>query len=397
MQIIIPQEELYSRIQLFQKKMREKEIDAVLIAERTDLYYFSGTGQQAFLYMQPEGEPLLLVKKDFERARMESNLRKIVPLQNLKQLPSLLREHGYAIPGILAMELDVLAVNEYFYYQKIFGERKIIDCSAIIKQVRMLKTSYEIELFTKTAEKHQQVYKLVADILYEGIKDVDVSAEIEKLSRKQEHMGIIRFRGLNNEMFFASIIAGEEACVPSGYDTPLAGIGISPVFPMGASGKEIKRGEPVILDCGGNYYGYVVDQTRVYAIGKPLEKLLHAHEISIEILAGIRERSKPGTPIAETYNWAYDYAKKAGLEEHFMGYGSNRVTFIGHGVGLELSELPVIIGKGQTVFEEGMVIAVEPKFVFPGLGGVGVEDTLVVTEKGLEPFTEYYPEELKIV
>lgn len=76
MQIIIPQEELYSRIQLFQKKMREKEIDAVLIAERTDLYYFSGTGQQAFLYMQPEGEPLLLVKKDFERARMESNLRK---------------------------------------------------------------------------------------------------------------------------------------------------------------------------------------------------------------------------------------------------------------------------------------------------------------------------------
>ncbi|MBS4025537.1 MAG: aminopeptidase P family protein [Clostridia bacterium] len=393
----IPQEELYRRVTCLQQKMVQKQIEAVLIMDNTDLYYFAGTAQKAFLFLPAGGEPLLMVKKDYERAVKESNLKQIVPVSSMKQLTAMIREQGYNLPKFIGMELDVIPAADYFFYQKIFGDSKIIDCSSLIKQVRMVKSPYELELLGQTAKLHQKIFYRVAEVLREGIKDIEIAAEIEYLSRNQNHMGNIRFRGFNGEMFFATVLVGADAAVPSGYDTPLAGQALSPAFPMGCSGKAVKRGESVVVDCGGNYTGYIIDQTRVYVVGALPPELDRAHGISIEILEGIKQRAKAGTGVAEVYHWAWEEAKKYGLEENFMGYGVNRVSFIGHGVGLELNELPVLVGNMELVLEQGMVMAVEPKFVFPGIGSVGVEDTLVVTHGGMEPLADYYPLDLTVV
>jgi Xaa-Pro aminopeptidase len=393
----IPQEELYRRVKALQQKMVAKQVEAVLIMENTDLYYFAGTAQKAFLFVPAGGEPLLMVKKDYERACKETNLKQVVPVNSIKQVIGLIQEQGYNFPKAVGMELDVIPAADYFFYQKIFGNVQINDCSALIKQVRMVKSPYELELLGQTAKLHQQIYYRVAEVLREGMKDIELAAEIEYLSRSQNHLGNIRFRGFNGEMFFAAVLVGEDSTVPSGYDTPLAGQALTPAFPMGCSGKVIKRGEPVVVDCGGNYTGYIVDQTRVYAVGALPAELERAHRISIEILEGIKRRAKAGASVAEGYQWACEFARKYGLEENFMGYGANRVSFIGHGVGLELNELPVLTDNKELILEQGMVMAVEPKFVFPGIGSVGVEDTLAVTEKGLEQLTDYYPLELTVV
>lgn len=394
---IIPQNEIYQRVNSLQQKLAQQQIDAALIMETSDLYYFTGTAQKAFLYVPASGEPLLMVKKDFQRAISESNIKNVVPISSIKQIIPSILEHGYELPQSIGLELDVLPASDYFFYQKILGKSSIVDCSPLIKMVRVIKSSYELELLSQTAKLHQQIYYRVAEVLQEGIKDVDLAAEIEYLSRKQNHLGVIRFRGFNGEMFFASVLVGDDSTTPSGYDTPLAGQALSPVFPMGCSGKIVKSGDPIVVDCGGNYNGYVVDQTRVYAVGKISPELQRAHDISIDILQGIKERAKPGATVAEAYCWAMEQARKYGLEENFMGYGSNSVSFIGHGVGLELNELPVLMNNPAFILEKGMVMAVEPKFVFPAIGSVGVEDTLMITDKGLEPLTDYYPLELTIV
>lgn len=393
----IPQQELERRVKSLQQKMEQQQLEAVLIMDFIDLYYFTGTAQKAFLFLPVAGEPLLLVKKDYERARRESNLQQIVPLNSIKEITAVIRDHGYLLPKSLGLELDVLPAVDYFFYQKIFNESKITDCSLLIKQVRMVKSPYEIELIGQTAKLHQQIFYRVAEILKPGMRDLDIAAEIEAVSRRQNHMGLIRFRGFNSEMFFAVALVGADSAVPSAYDTPLAGQALSPVFPMGCSGRKVEPGEPVVVDCGGNYTGYIIDQTRVYAAGKLPSELERAHEISIDILQGIKQQAKPGNSLAEIYHWACEQARHYGLEEHFMGYGANKVSFIGHGVGLELNELPVLAGHMDQILEQGMVMAVEPKFVFPGIGSVGVEDTLVVTSKGMEPLADCYPLELTVV
>lgn len=391
---ITPITELKSRLSQFQKKMQESDLEAALIIEHADLFYFSGTAQKAFLFVPAEGSPLLMVKRGWEQVQKESSLKELIKLPNMRGFAPLIKEHYGRVPVQLGMELDVLPTTDYFFYQKLFPETKIIDCSQLIKQVRMIKTAYEQELFRKTAALHQNVFYRVAEVLEEGMRDIELTAELEKTLRRQGHMGLIRFRGLNLDIFFMALLVGENTSVPTGYELPLGGSGVSPAFPMGVSGIKIKRNEPVVLDCGSNYYGYIIDQTRVYVLGKLSENLRRAHEVSTEILAGIRERGKAGVLASELYDWAYAYARKAGFEENFMGFGPNRLSFIGHGVGLELNEIPVLAARSNWLLEEGMVIAVEPKFVLPGVGGVGTEDTLLVTSKGMEPFTDYFPNEL---
>ncbi len=134
-------------------------------------------------------------------------------------------------------------------------------------------------------------------------------------------------------------------------------------------------------------YGYHIDQTRTLSIGGLPDKLDKAHNVALDIEHELGKMIYPGVTVGELYEKASHMAESHQLGEHFMGYGKQRIVYCGHGIGLELDEFPVVAKGQNVVLSSGMVVAVEPKFHFPGEGVVGVEDTFVVIDKGSEQLT----------
>jgi Xaa-Pro dipeptidase len=382
----IPASELNIRIEKLQRELAGRELDGALIVENTDLYYFSGSVPNGFLYIPSDGKPLLLVRKDINRSRQESPLEQVIPLDSMRNLLAKLADFGYQ-PQRLGMELDVLPVKDYRRYQKMFGNNTLIeDISDIIKKLRSVKSDYEIDLTRKSAVIHQDVFAKVPGLIREGMTDFELSARIECELRLAGHLGATRFRGFNLELFLGQVLAGEAAAAPSCYDTPLAGKGLIPLFPQGPSNTVITPNQAISVDFMGNYTGYMVDQTRLYCIGKLPDQLEKALNVALEVQQMVEEEAKPGANTAQIYEKSLQIVARAGLAEHFMGYGQP-VSFIGHGVGLEVNELPVIAKGIEIPLEVGHIFAVEPKFVYPGLGVAGTENTYLVTETGVEKLT----------
>ena len=141
-----------------------------------------------------------------------------------------------------------------------------------------------------------------------------------------------------------------------------------------------------MVDMGGNFYGYMCDMSRVFSIGKLPERAYAAHQTCLEIQEAVAAMAKPGAVCEDMYNKALEIVAKAGFEDYFMGVGQ-KAKFIGHGIGLEINEMPVLAPRMKQELEPGMVFALEPKIVLPGIGPVGIENSWVVTADGLEKLT----------
>ena len=195
-------------------------------------------------------------------------------------------------------------------------------------------------------------------------------------------------RGLNAAPFWGHFMAGETALVTSFFDGAVGGPGVGPAYRFGASFKPLQRNEPVVVDYPGIFHGYIVDMTRILVVGRLPEKLVRAHRVALEIQETLIREVRPGWTAAAVYERARTLAGEAGLAAHFMGH-DNPVRFVGHGVGLELNEMPVLAPGFETELSPGMVFALEPKFAFPGAGVVGIENTFLVTADGLERLTNH--------
>lgn len=385
----VPGTELKDRIRRLQKAMTERKIDAALILQKADLYYFAGTIQQAHLYVPADGLPLLMVRKDFERARGESALDRIVALERPEQIPRLLRENELPPPAVLGLENDVLPVNLFFTYRKIFEGTKMADVSLDIRQIRAVKSPYEIAMIRQATRQAEQVLAAVPELLCEGMTEIELAGQIEARARALGHPGIVRMRLWGGELFYGHIMAGPAAAEPSYLASPTGGAAIHASVAQGASGRPIGRGEPVLVDYVFVYAGYIADQTRIFSIGALPADLAAAHDAMVMLHAEIARTAGPGTPSGALYDAALAIARDQGYADHFMGVGSRRVRFVGHGVGLELDEFP-FLAHGQTMpLTAGMTLALEPKLVFPGKGVVGIENTLLITETGAEVLTRY--------
>lgn len=375
-----PRGELYVRIGKFQERLRETGIDAALIVQKADLFYFSGTAQDAHLLIPAQGEPLLMARKSYERALEDSALEKIVTVRSFKDI-------GNNVAGMMAgkgrigMELDVLPVNLFARYKKILGELEIVDVSGIIREVRMIKTPYEIELLKEAAGLTLEMFAEIPGYIKEGMTEIELSGKIELFLRLRGNQ-YPRIRAFNQELSI-HILSGWNSAYPSYFDGPTGGRGVNPSSPIGSGYRKIGRNEPILIDYGPVINGYLVDHTRIYSFGPLSDKLMAAHNTALEIKRRIMKEAKPGVDGKDLYDIAVGMAEQSGFGKQFMGYG---VSFIGHGVGLELDELPVLAKNYSIKMQPGMIIALEPKFIFPDEGTVGIEDTFIVTENGLQPF-----------
>ncbi|WP_456072963.1 M24 family metallopeptidase [Desulfofundulus thermocisternus] len=389
-----PLAELETRVKRFQEVLRAQGMDGALLLQGADLVYFCGTTQNAHLYIPARGRALFMIRRSIQRVDPALIPAEVVPLRRPEEIPGLLAARGLAVPEVLGMELDVLPVNLFRRYEKIFPGR-IVDCSFQIRELRAVKSAYEIGLLKESAAMMDGVFARIPEMLREGMDELELAARLEAAARCAGHMGLIRVRGFNQEFFWGCLLAGPSGGVPSYFDSPLGGPGFTPAFPFGVGRHRLAPGEPVMVDYVGVASGYQVDMTRVFALGYLPEDLLRAHETAINIQNALVAAARPGVTCGELYDLALEMATAAGLAEHFMGCGE-QVRFVGHGIGLELNELPVLARGAKDKLQAGMVLAIEPKFIFPGRGAVGIENTFVVRERELERLTRF-PDEVVIV
>ena len=255
-----------------------------------------------------------------------------------------------------------------------------------MRKVRSVKTPYELSLLRESAVKHAEVYRCIESVFREGMSDIELQIEIERLLRLQGNLGLFRINGQSMEIFMGNVICGDNADSPTPYDFAMGGAGLSCSIPVGANGTLIRPGMTVMVDMCGNFTGYMTDMTRVYSVGEVSVLAAKAHRCSIEIHRAITRAGKPGTPAADLYQLAVATVQEDGLEDYFMGY-TQKAGFVGHGVGIEVNEAPVLAPRSKDMLVENQVIALEPKFVIPHVGAVGIEDTYVVTADGLQAIT----------
>ena len=387
----VPREEIEYRIRTFQQDLKKHNYDGAIILQNVDQYYFTGTMQNALLFIPSEGISTLFVRKSIERAKHETPCR-VEALPSMKIIANRLVEMGYSIQN-LGLELDVLPYSQFQRMKKSFPESNLVDISMLIRNIRSVKSEYELDMIRNAAKVAYEAIAEVPKILKENMTEIEFAAELEKFVRLNGHLGSLRLRAFNQELFLGMVVSGDAASAPASFDGPAGGQGLSPAMPQGAGWKNIVRNEPILIDLAISINGYVVDQTRTAVIGELDHDLEKAYEISVQILKEIEKKAKPGTQWSEHYLHALKMAEEAGLQDYFMGFKEDQAKFLGHGVGLEIDELPVLAKGLDYLLEEGMVIAVEPKFTFPGKGVVGIENTYVVRKDGLESIS-YAPEEI---
>jgi Xaa-Pro aminopeptidase len=182
------------------------------------------------------------------------------------------------------------------------------------------------------------------------------------------------------------LMAGPNAAVPSYVASPTGGTGVSLLHPQGPGFRKIKRGEPVLVDFGGVYNGYTADETRIFSIGPLSKELEYAHLAALAIEEAIAESLVPGKTGRDLFNLSEAKGAKLGYQDYLGGPTGSKVGFVGHGVGLEIDEYPVL-GPVDHEIKLNMTIAVEPKMIYPGVGVVGIEDTFLTTSNGAERLT----------
>ena len=373
--------ELELKWRRIQQAMRQEEADGCLLTMNMNLYYVSGQVFNGYFYLPAEGRPYWFVKR---LTIPETN--QVHVIRKPEQIPDFFRDLNLAMPRKLLLEADELSYNEYIRLQHVFRAEATGNASALIRHIRMIKTPWEIEQMRISARKHEAVYREIPACYRPGMRDIELQIEIEKRMRVHGSLGYFRAFGSNMDIFMGSLLAGENAGEPSPFDFALGGKGIHASGPLGANGTLLREGTTVMADMSGNYTAYQTDMTRVFSIGKLPDRAYRVHRVALEIQARMERTAKPGVSCAELYRDALAMAGQEGLEDCFMGTRF-QAKFVGHGVGLEINELPVLTTRSKDILQPGMTFAFEPKFVLAGIGAVGIENTFLVTDSGVEKMT----------
>jgi len=378
----VPEGEIIARKEAIQKEMQINDIDGIFISQRVDQFYFTGTAQNGYVYIPAEGEALLFIKKYLPRAITESPLKQIIEIDSIKEIPGLITDYYGKLPGTMGLEFDVLPVKHFNFYRTIFPAVKFVDASAFILKTRMIKSSWEIEQMEKTAELSRVTFAYIREIIQPGFTEIEFSGIIDTFSRKHGHGAQLRIRDYQTEGYTWHILSGKSGGIVGLLDSPASGEGTSAAFPCGAGNKLLAADEPIMIDLATVMNGYHMDETRFFAVGSMPKRAEKACLAAIEIHDSVLEKVKPGITAGELFRHAKSLAGSLGYAEYFLGPPGYRVSFIGHGIGLELIEQPVIAKGRKEQLQPGMVFALEPKMVFPNEFAAGIESVLMVTETG---------------
>lgn len=376
--LLLQPEEQALRLEKVRGIMNEKKIDALLISDNANKYYLTGRVFSGYIYLPLKGEPIYFVKRP---VTMKGD--GVVSIRKPEQIAESI---GMVPPATIGLELATASYSKVERLRRIFPQSELADASSVMSAARAVKTAEELEKIRISGIKQDHIYRKIPTLYREGMTDVELQVEIERESRLEGCLGQFRINGDDMELYMGNILVGDNADVPTPYDFAMGGEGMDPSLPVGCNGTVIKPGNSVMVDVNGNYTGYMTDMTRTYYVEEIGDLARKAHECSIAICRRLAELGRPGTEAKALYEEAEKMAREAGLHEYFMGH-RQKAGFVGHGVGIEINELPVIAPRSRDILQENNVIALEPKFVIPKTGAVGIENIYVVTRDGLKPLT----------
>jgi Xaa-Pro dipeptidase len=278
-------------------------------------------------------------------------------------------------------------------FRKHFTCREVASLDAQVAKVRAIKSSYELGLIARAGEMHRRVMEeLVPGLLREGLSEAELGGELFAVMIREGHQGLVRFGGFGAETSVGLIGFGESSLTPTSMDSPGGFLGMGPAAPvLGSATRKLRQGDLVFLDTGCGVEGYHTDKTLTYSFGQaPAREVAALHERCLEIELRAAAMLKPGAIPSEIYATVLKSLDPE-FQKHFMGYGARRAAFLGHGIGLQIDEPPVIAKGFDEPLAEGMVIALEPKRGVPGVGMVGSENTYLVTAGGGKSLTGNHP------
>ena len=380
MDIRLEKQELLARIDKFHALMAKTtpNWDTAIIVNKVNQYYFTGTMQDGLLVLKRTGQVAYFARRSYERAKAESPLDWIYPMESYKDAISVVGEDC----GNTYFELEVVPVNMLERIKKYFLTTSVNAMDRILLSLRAIKSPYELFYIEKSGAQHQQLMEeIIPTILKEGMTEADFLAETFAQMYKMDYHGISRFAMFQTEMVIGQIGFGDGSLTGSNFDGPGGALGLSAATPFGGSRtRRLQKGDLVFVDIGYGVNGYHSDKTQVYSfMAPPPEAAIAQHALCIEIQKELATQLVPGAIPADIYN--NFYATHPSIP-NFMGFGARQAKFLGHGVGLVIDEYPIITNSFPFAIAENMVISLEPKIGVAGLGMVGVEDTYVVTQKG---------------
>jgi Xaa-Pro dipeptidase len=387
----VPQSELSDRLRHFRAAMDSAHPgwEIAIISSNVNLYYFTGTVQDGILLVPRGGEAVLWVRRSYARATDESSFPQIRPMQSYRTAAAAMG----TIPATGYLETEQVSLAQYQRLRKYFTFDEVRSVDGVIADIRSVKSPYERKLMERAGSIHRRVLEdLAPGLLREGMSEADFSAELYTVMVREGHHGIVRFGIAGAEIMLGLIGFGESSIYPTYLDSPGGNAGMSPAVPLlGSRDRKLKRGDLVFCDIGCGYHGYHTDKTMTYVFGGTLpDEVVAIHRKCLDIQDAIIPLLRPGAVPSEIYETVTADLGPAFLE-NFMGYGDRKVQFLGHGIGLEIAENPVIARGFDRPLAEGMVIALEPKKGIKGIGMVGTENTFIVTPSGGRSITGNNP------
>ena len=396
MQVKVPLKELNSRLERFRKLMDEftPGWEITVVFSKINLYYFTGTMQEGVLFIPRNEEAVLWVRRSFERAVAESLFPVIKPMESYRDAAAEMKN----LPDTVYLEKEIVPIAMLQRFQKYFPFSVIGPADLQIGAVRSIKSKYELALMEQSGKIHQRVTEeLVPAMLHEGMSESEFFCDLYTALIREGHHGVARFGMFDTESILGQIAFGESSIYPTSFNGPGGAYGMSPAVPIhGSRSRKLHKGDLVFVDVGCGVDGYHTDKTMTYMFGKSLpDEAIKAHLQCVDIQNRIASMLKPGAIPSVIYNEILD-GLSPGFLENFMGFGTRKVKFLGHGIGLTIDEMPVIANGFDEPIREGMVFAVEPKKGIPGIGMVGIENTYIVTPTGGRNITGNHPGLLEV-
>ena len=389
----VPLSELTDRMKRFRARMDAENPDWELAAffGRVNQYYFTGTMQDSVLLVPRNGEAVFWVRRSFERAGDESLFPDIRPMKSFRDAAAAMPPAAARQVIHLETELVPLALVQRF--RKHFPCKEVASLDATIARVRAVKSPYELAIMERCGKMHRRVMEEnVPAMLREGMNEAELACDLYSLLVREGHQGTVRFGMFNVDVAVAQLGFGENSIYPTSFDGPGGCVGIGPAAPvLGSRDRKLRNGDLVFLDVGCAMDGYSTDKTMVYMFGRALpEAAMAIHRRCVELELRLATMLKPGAIPSEIYARTMESLDPEFLK-NFMGFGNRRANFLGHGVGLQIDEPPVLAEGFDEPLAAGMVLALEPKKGVPGVGMVGSENTYLVTPEGGRSITGSSP------
>ncbi|WP_019152987.1 M24 family metallopeptidase [Robertmurraya massiliosenegalensis] len=375
------------RVRKLQERLRKSDITAALIMYSRDLYYYTGTAQPSNLWVPADGNPVLFTRRAHEMAKEATWIKQLIPANSFKEMLQALAELGISpqTGSTIGVQDDVLPTNIGLSVRKNLIDFKLVNVSKHIKKQRLVKEKIEVEAIKQSIELWKKGHQAILHSLRAGVTEYELSASMEYAARSNGGDGLVWFRRWDAVLPGGGIVtSGPNAWEVSGHAMTVTGVGLSETLPWGASSRNIQKGDLIVVDYGICKEGYHADMARTYCLGKPNERQKDLWNHLVELHLSVIEKVRPGVTGEELFLHAEKLAEQKGYLDHFMGVGNNRGSYIGHAIGLELDEDPVLGLGFQEPLPEGAVITLEPKFMIPGFGSVMVEDDILLTSSGHE-------------